>query len=202
MNKGDIYNIILSSEKSIREILKTHPFGRQLSDEIIERSYSQLFELGDSDMSDVRTARGILNLSISSVFNKCQSENIFEKRLGFSFIHLREESSLDFNNRKAKCLNDFKKSIDINDVNISTFKERLVDYIYKDYRKREIRNRVVFYLKHKISIVFGIILAFLIYLFVLNGRYKPMGGVGYGIYIDSWTGKIHSSLVEFEKQNK
>src|SRR5574344_80749 len=181
MNKGDIYNIILSSEKSIREILKTHPFGRQLSDEIIERSYSQLFELGDSDMSDVCTARGILNLSISSVFNKCQSENIFEKRLGFSFIHLREESSLDFNNRKAKCLNDFKKSIDINDVNISTFKERLVDYIYKDYRKREIRNRVVFYLKHKISIVFGIILAFLIYLFVLNGRYKPMGGVEYGI---------------------
>ncbi len=43
---------------------------------------------------------------------------------------------------------------------------------------------------------------YIIYLFALNGRYKSMEGAGYGIYIDSWTGKIHSSLVEFEKQNK
>lgn len=203
MNKGNIYNIILESEKAIRDILKTHPFAKQLSDEIIERSYSQLFELGDSDMNDFIIAKGILNLSIGSVFNKCESEKIFEKRFGFSFIHLsKEESSLDFINRKEKCLNDFKKSVDTSDINISTFEKRLKEYIKKEYRRKEIKNRLAFYLKNRVNIIFGIIIIILIYIFALNGRYKPIEGATYGIYIDSWTGKVHSSLIEFEKQNR
>ena len=151
-------------------------------------------------MSDIRTAKSLLNLSISSVFNKCQSENIFERRLGFSFILSdRKESSLDFINRKSKCLNDFKKSVDTNDINISAFEKRLKECINKDYRKRGIENRIAFYLKHKINIIFGIILILLIYLFALNGRYKPIGNSEYGLYKDTWTGKIHSAFMEYGK---
>jgi hypothetical protein len=54
----------------------------------------------------------------------------------------------------------------------------------------------------RVNIIFGIIIIILIYIFALNGRYKPIEGATYGIYIDSWTGKVHSSLIEFEKQNR
>lgn len=82
-----------------------------------------------------------------------------------------------------------------NEFQTKTLGEKLYNLL-KSMKKAKAINSIIN--KSMIAIIV-VYLACMLYLFALNGRYKPIGNSEYGLYKDTWTGKIHSAFMEYGK---
>ena len=159
MNKSKVFDYILQLEDGIQSLLKDNPIKDILVFEIINGALIYAHELDNSNLSDERTARGVVELVIKSLLTKDMLMKAYSKHVNcYNTFGVGNKNKLVHNiDRETKYIN----SLVDNDAILSKTKKKLYDYVYSFQflsKKKSFKIKIMKALK-----IIGQILSSLVY---------------------------------------
>ena len=187
MNKPLIYQYIAELEKDLKSLISNNRFNELILAEIINESLIQIYEAGNSSLSDEETAKGTVALNIQSFYKPEHLTKVedkywnWDKRLQYGFRG-RVMGTPDN-------LIRFRMSVDCTRKEIAEEKDAMLhavrNFSFKDKPTRKTNVKIPL-----ASIIIGITLVVLvvigIYSYSISNRYQRINAE---VVFDNWTGK-------------
>lgn len=187
MNKCLIFQYISELERDLKLLISNNRFNELILAEIINESLIQVYEMGNSSLSDEETAKGIVAMNIQSFYTAKSIVNVEDK-----YWNWDKRVQYGFRGRIIATPDNllrFRMAVDCTRKEIAQERDAMLhavkNFTFKN--KPAIKRRWgVYWIAGIVGVILVALMAIGIYSYSISNRYQRINA---RIVFDNWTGR-------------